>query len=188
MVRDHRNSPLLLVRLNEPYTAANQDMYATTGSAPAASTAHARRQPARFASRYTASTAISGSAVGRTTAEAPISSPAAADRGTDGGSRSSSTASAAIISVRASRSAMISCSSRNWAGSNSTVAQASVAIQERTPARRSTAYIATATARPARCCRAAIRVSECSGRSSQSKIVYPPGLTGFGRRCAASHR
>ena len=51
MVRDHRNSPLLLVTLNEPYTEANQPMYATMGSTPASSAAPALSQPARVRSR-----------------------------------------------------------------------------------------------------------------------------------------
>src|SRR5215831_11965777 len=51
MVRDQRNKPLLLVRLNEPFTTSNHEMKATTDTAPPASTAHTRRQPARRISR-----------------------------------------------------------------------------------------------------------------------------------------
>src|SRR6266700_2230413 len=50
IVRDHRNSPLLLLMLNEPCAASNQPMYATTGSAPATRPAAARRQPTRWIS------------------------------------------------------------------------------------------------------------------------------------------
>ena len=51
VVRDHRNSPSLLVRPIVPDAAANQATYPATGSSPAASAAPARRQPDRRTSR-----------------------------------------------------------------------------------------------------------------------------------------
>src|SRR5215471_5860801 len=84
MVRDHRNSPLLLLRLNEPCTAANQLMYPTTGSTPASSEAPARRHPALLISRKRGTSRTSGRVVGRMVTDVPIIRPAAITRRSDG--------------------------------------------------------------------------------------------------------
>jgi hypothetical protein len=133
MVRDHRNSPLLLVRLNEPCTAANQLMYASTGTAPASSEAPTRRHPAFRISRKSGTSRTSGKVVGRTVTDAPIIRPATATRHTGGDRRSSRTVNDPIIKAIASRSAMMNCSTSIWAGSNSTGAAASVAPQSGSP-------------------------------------------------------
>jgi hypothetical protein len=188
MVRDHRNRPLLLVRLTEPQTAANQAMYAATGSAPAASAATAGRQPARRISSQPGTAAMKTSAVGRTTADRPSSAPATATRRAGGGSRHSSTAKPATMRAIASRSPMISRSSSSSAGRNSTGVTASVAPQPGSPRQRVTAYIITAIPSPVTCCSTVMRTSECSGRSSHSSSEYPPGFTGLGATCTAPHR
>src|SRR5712692_1019690 len=76
IVRDHRNSPLLLLRLKLPWAVENQNVYPATGATPASRAAPARRQPARMTTRYSATKRMSGRAVGRTMVDAPISSPA----------------------------------------------------------------------------------------------------------------
>src|SRR5450755_1514730 len=110
MVRDHKNSPSLLVSPTLPVAAANHAMYPATGSRPAARAASAVRQPDLMTSRYTANATTSGSVLGRTMAEAPISAAAAADRHTDGDFLTSRTANAATMRNIARMSAMTYCS------------------------------------------------------------------------------
>ena len=131
--------------------------------------------------------------IGRTKPPKAISSPASADRVTEGGRQTDgcrryrSTTRAASMSSVARVSDMMECSRLSSRGSNSTGAAASVAPQLGTVRLISSAYTITAMARPIRCCRPAMSASESNGRISARKKAYPSGRTGSGVRWTASH-
>src|SRR5438128_1419543 len=68
IVRDHRYTPSLRVRLNWCSRASNQEAYATTGSSPASSAASAAT-PARRITSAASSTASSASPTGQKIAD-----------------------------------------------------------------------------------------------------------------------
>ena len=84
IVRDHRYTPSLLVRLNWCSWMLNQALYAATGSAPASSAASTVTSPARRTSSApsstTSSTASSTSPTGQSSADTPSRKAAAVVR------------------------------------------------------------------------------------------------------------
>ena len=142
IVRDHRYTPSLLVRLNCRSCTLNQAAYAATGSAPASSAASTVTRPARrissAASSTTSSTASSTSPTGQSRAETPSRKAAAAVVAT--GRRSPGDRSSRYRASKTRRpngtSGTASASSWSSYASKSTGRVASVAAQAGSPKRR----------------------------------------------------
>ena len=141
IVRDHRYTPSLLVRLNCRSCTLNQAAYAATGSAPASSAASTVTRPARrissAASSTTSSTASSTSPTGQSRAETPSRKAAAA---VAAGRRSPGDRSSRYRASKTRRpngtSGTASASSWSSYASKSTGRVASVAAQAGSPKRR----------------------------------------------------
>src|SRR5579863_8319300 len=138
IVRDHRNSPVLLVMSNWPYSEKNRSMYPSSGTAKAVTHAVITRQPTRRTSRKARITTNTGAPFPRMTEAQERSTPttAACQMAGFGATLKIATATTSTSVNRVSGRMEDSCQiSRE---SNSVGAAASVAPQAGSPRVRST--------------------------------------------------